>query len=149
MSDELLRPSVQGPIGTSEKPWRLMSQTYVAFFGGVLASTTIAVVNARRLGVPPDKRRLMVVVGGLAFVAAVLAGALLVGDGDSSSAARLGARVVAVVAILVLIRIQQPMDRAHILRSGEYGSLWGPGLAAVFTLGIVEAITIAVVAGVL
>ncbi|MBB5791443.1 hypothetical protein [Jiangella mangrovi] len=147
MSDELLRPTVQGLIGTSEKPWRLTSQAYVAFFGGVLASTTIAVVNARRLGVPPDKRRLMMLVGGLAFVAAVVVGALLADDG--TGAARLGARVVAVVAILLLIRLQQPMDRAFVLRNGEYGSLWGPGLLAVFTLGLVEVLVIVALAGAL
>lgn len=147
MSDELLRPTVQGPIGTSEKPWRLNSQSYVAFFGGVLASTTIAVVNAKRLGVPPDKRRLMIGVGALAFVVAVLVGAVLAGDG--SSAARVSTRVVAVVAILGLIRFQQPMDRAFARRSGEYASLWGPGLLAVFTLGIVEVLIIAALAGAL
>jgi hypothetical protein len=38
------------------------------------------------------------------------------------------------------------MDRAFQLRAGEYGSLWGPGIAAVIGGGLIEAILLAIVA---
>ncbi len=60
MPDELLRPTIGAGVDMSVRPWRPMSQTYVAFFGGVIASTVIAFLNARRLGVDADKRRLIV-----------------------------------------------------------------------------------------
>ena len=67
LADELVDMSV--------RPWRLMSQTYVAFFGGVIASTVIAFLNARRLGVEAARRRLILLVGagGLVAVIAVFA----------------------------------------------------------------------------
>ena len=145
MPDELLRPTIRSDVDLSVRPWRLMSQTYVAFFGGVIAVTVIAFFNARRLGVEAAKRRLMLLVGGLGLVAAAVVITVLTED-STSSGLRIAIRVVAVVCCLILLRIQQPMDRAFQLRGVDYGSLWGPGIAAVIGGGVLEAVLLAIVA---
>lgn len=147
MPDELLRPTIGADVDMSVRPWRLMSQTYVAFFGGVIAVTVIAFLNARRLGVAPDKRRLILVVGAVSLVVAGVVITLLTnGDGATSSGLRVAIRVVAVACCLIQLRIQRPMDRAFQLRGTDYGSLWGPGIAAVIGCGLLEAGLLAVVA---
>jgi uncharacterized membrane protein len=144
MSDELLRPTIGAGVDMSVRPWRLMSQAYVAFFGGVISTTAIAFLNARRLGVAPDKRRLILLIGvvGLVLAAVVIA----LSDTDSMSGIRIAVRIVAVVTCLAQLRIQRPMDRAFQLRGQDYRSLWGPGIAAVIAGGLLEALLLAVVA---
>lgn len=139
MQDELLRPTIGAGVDLSARPWRLVSQTYVAFFGGVIASTVIAFLNARRLDVAADRRRLILGVGAAGLVVAAVVISLLTADGSSSSGLRIAVRVVAVLACIVQLRIQRPMDRAFQLRGGEYGSLWGPGIAVVIGCGLLEA----------
>jgi hypothetical protein len=146
MPDELLRPTIGAGVDLSVRPWRLMSQTYVAFFGGVISATVIAFLNARRLGVAPDKRRLILLVGGIGLLLAAVVISLLTTDSTTSAGIRVAIRVVAVATCLVQLRIQRPMDRAFQLRAGEYGSLWGPGIAAVIGGGLIEAILLAIVA---
>ena len=147
MPDELLRPTIGAGVDLSTRPWRLMSQTYVAFFGGVIATTVIALLNARRLGVTPDKRRLILAAGTAGLgLAAVMVRLLAT---DDSSGLRVAIRVVAVACCLLQLRLQRPMDRAFQLRGGDYGPLWGPGLAAVFGGGLLEVVLLAAVAGVL
>jgi hypothetical protein len=147
MPDELLRPTIGAAVDMSVRPWRLMSQTYVAFFGGVIATTVIAFLNARRLGVRPNTRWLILAVGAAGLVlAAVL---IRLPATDDSGGLRVAVRVVAVACCLVQLRLQRPMDRAFQLRGGDYGSLWGPGLAAVFGGGLLEVVLLAAVAGVL
>ena len=51
MPDELLRPTIGAGVDMSVRPWRLMSQTYVAFFGGVIA------LDDHRLPERPPPRR--------------------------------------------------------------------------------------------
>lgn len=138
MSDELLRPTIGADIDLSARPWRLMSQAYVAFFGGVIATTVIAVLNARRLGVPVNGRRQLLLSGGVGLVLAAAAIVLLTDELTASSGTRLVIRVVAVLTCLFQLRIQQPMDRAFQLRGTEYKSLWGPGIAAVIGCGLLE-----------
>lgn len=149
MPDELLRPTIGAGVDMKVRPWRLMSQTYVAFFGGVIASTVIAFLNARRLGVDAAKRRLILLTGvvGLAGVIAVFA--LLNADADVTSGFRVAVRVVAVLCCLVQLRIQRPMDRAFQLRGTDYGSLWGPGVAVAVGGAIAEAFILVIVAGAL
>lgn len=146
MPDELLRPTIRAGVDMSARPWRLMSQTYVAFFGGVIATTVIAFLNARRLGVVPDKCRLILAAGAAGMVLSAGVIRLLATD---SSGLRVAIRVVAVACCLLQLRLQRPMDRAFQLRGSDYGSLWGPGLAAVFGCGLLEVVLLAAVAGVL
>jgi len=138
MPDELLRPTIGTPVDLSVRPWRLMSQTYVAFFGGVIASTVIAFLNARRLGVDAVKRRLILLTGLFGLVAVGAVFVLLDGDDDMTSGIRVGTRVVAVLCCLVQLRLQRPMDRAFQLRGTDYGSLWGAGIAAAVGGAIAE-----------
>lgn len=141
MPDDLLRPTVGAGVDLSARPWRLMSQTYVAFFGGVLASTAIAYLNAKRLGVDAAKRRLILLTG-LAGLLVVI-GVFVLAYGDDSgltSGLRVGIRVVAVVCCMLQVRLQRPMDRAFQLRGADYGSLWGMGIAVTIGGAVAEAL---------
>jgi hypothetical protein len=146
MPDELLRPTIGAGVDMSVRPWRLMSQTYVAFFGGVIASTVIAFLNAGRLGVDAAKRRLILLTGAIGLVGVIVVFALLNGDGGITSGLRVAVRAVAVVCCLIQLRIQRPMDRAFQLRGVDYGSLWGPGIAVTVGGAIAEALILVLVA---
>jgi hypothetical protein len=145
MPDELLRPTIGAGVDMSVRPWRLMSQTYVAFFGGVIASTVIAFLNARRLGVDTAKQRLILGVGVIGLVVVIAAFAALNTDGDLSSGLRVGIRVVAVVCCLIQLRIQRPMDRAFQLRGTDYGSLWATGFGVTIAGAVAEALILILV----
>jgi hypothetical protein len=146
MPDELLRPTIGAGVDLSVRPWRLMSQTYVAFFGGVIASTVIAFLNARRLGVDAAKRRLILLSGAVGLVAVIAVFSALNSDGSVSSGLRVAIRAVAVMCCLVQLRIQRPMDRAFQLRGVDYGSLWGPGIAVTIGGAVAEALILLLVA---
>lgn len=137
MPDELLRPTIGAGVDLSVRPWRLLSQSYVAFFGGVIAATVIASLNARRLGVDAAKRRLILVIGGIGFVVAaavfIVLERRLGADDPYSAVPNVAMTVIAVVCSILQQRLQRPMDRAFQLRGSDYRSLWGPGIAA--TLG--------------
>ncbi|GAB3824611.1 hypothetical protein [Kribbella italica] len=145
MADELLRPTITANVDLSVRPWRLMSQAYVAFFGGVLAVTLIAFLNARRLGLDASRQRQILAVGVVALVVSAAVVVFLTDD-DASSGLRVATRIVAVVCCLAQLRIQRPMDRAFQLRGTDYKSLWGPGIAAVIGLGLVELVLLAALA---
>jgi hypothetical protein len=126
-----------------------MSQAYVAFFGGVIGSTIIASLNARRLGVDAAKRRLIVLIGAGGLVAVIAVFTLLNGDDDLASGFGVGIRVVAILTCLAQLRVQRPMDRAFQLRGTDYGSLWWPGIAATIGGAVAEALILLVAARVL
>lgn len=151
-SDDLFSPTLQDRPAAMDRdklPWRLASQFWVAFFGGVLAVTAIAYLNAKRLGVGRERLHMIIIGGVVAFV--VLMGFSVfylvysyVPEERSrsiSQVTRVVARVAAVLLFLVQYRIQTPADRAYqTFGKGEYASLWKPGLAAVFGLGILQAV---------
>jgi hypothetical protein len=148
MPDDLLRPTVGAGVDISARPWRLMSQTYVAFFGGVIASTAVTYLNAGRLGVDAGRRRLILLtglVGQLAVIGLFLA--LYDGGSGNTYSVRLPLRVTAVLCCLVQLRLQRPMDRAFQLRGAEYGSLWGVGFACVGCGLLAEVLLLVLVAG--
>ena len=149
MPDDLLRPTIGAGVDLSVRPWRLMSQTYVAFFGGVIASTTIAYLNARRLGVDAAKRRLILLIGAAGLVVVIALFSFLNGGDDLTSGLRVGVRVVAVVCCLAQLRLQRPMDRAFQLRGTDYRSLWGPGIAATIGGAVAEALILLLAARIL
>ena len=149
MPDELLRPTVGAGVDMSARPWRLMSQTYVAFFGGVLASTAVAFLNAGRLGVDAAKRRLILLTGLAGLLAVIGLFVLLYGDSGVTSGLRVSIRVVAVLCCLAQLRLQRPMDRAFQLRGADYGSLWGVGIAATIGGAVAEALILLLVTVVL
>ena len=147
--DELLTPTLgeqHARTPSAERPWRLGSQVYVAFFGGVLAVTAIAILNARRLGMAQKTQWLMGAVGAAGLAGALTVVALI----DSGSSSRVPARIVALAACGVLYLIQRSADRVyhyHARDDDPYDSLLGPGLIACFTVGILEAILIVLVRG--
>ena len=149
MPDELLRPTVGAGVDMSARPWRLMSQTYVAFFGGVLASTAVAYLNAGRLGVDAAKRRLILLTGLVSLLVVIGVFVLLYDDLGVTSGLRVSIRVVAVLCCLVQLRLQRPMDRAFQLRGQDYGSLWGWGIALTIGGALVEALILFLVTVVL
>ncbi len=144
VKDDLLQPTVQALPTTGGKPWRVMSQGYVAFFGGVIAGTVIAFLNAGRLGAAPRQRWLVAGVG-VAGLAIVIPLAVVLYDADTSGTTRLVSRVVAVLACLVQAWLLRTLDRAFQIRDGEYGSLWKAGIAAVIGCGLAEAFLLAAV----
>jgi hypothetical protein len=148
--DDLFAPALEGRrrrvLAKGERPWRLNSQLWVAFFGGALAVAAIAWVNAKRLGVDPARRRLIPVVG-IAGLVATIAIVELVLDGEFGSSQRILGRLVGVAAGGVLVALQTSADRVyHSYGEGDedelYDSLWGPGLAATLGLGLVQAVVV-------
>lgn len=141
--DELLMPSI-GDVPARDrdapKPWRLGSQVYVAFFGGVLPVTAIALLNARRLGLRGKPLALIAGAGVLGLAGALVVAALLAGE--RSSSVRIGARIVALATYGVHYLVQRSADRVYHFHARDeepYDSLLGPGLIACFTVGLVEA----------
>ncbi|MFB6723286.1 hypothetical protein ACFCV3_24105 [Kribbella sp. NPDC056345] len=145
MSDELLRPTIADRVDPTVRPWRLNSQAYVAFFGGVIAATIIASLNARRLGLDRGKRWLIVAAGVVGLAAVIALYALLNDDGERTQSLRIVVRVIAVLCILVQMRWQRPMDRAFQLRGTDYHSMWVLGPILVVVCAIVEALLLALV----
>jgi len=140
----LISPTLQdhAPPRTADSPWALGSQVYVAFFGGALAVTAIALVNARRLGLPKKSRVAIGATGGAAFVASIAVAALLFsggGDGDAPSGLRVAVQLVGIAGWGIQYLIQRPWDRLfQAFDEREYDSLLGPGLLAVLTLGLLQ-----------
>jgi hypothetical protein len=129
--DELLQPSV-APAEKRRLPWRVSSQFWVAFFGGIPAVTVIAFLNARRLGASARKQQWIVLAGLAAAVAfAGLFAWMQTMDAGSRSMGRLAGRVLAIVLYLVLAHIQREDDGRHqVFGEGQYASLWIPGILA-------------------
>lgn len=134
--DELLRPTV-AEAPRRRLPWRVTSQFWVAFFGGIPAVTAIAFLNARRLG-SSARRQQWIVVAGLAAMAAFVAlYAWLRGTDDGARTMRIASRVLAVVLFLVHARIQREDDGRHqVFGSGQYAPLWIPGILAAVISGL-------------
>jgi hypothetical protein len=129
--DELLQPTV-APAEQRPLPWRVSSQFWVAFLGGIPAVTAIAFLNARRLGVSASKQRWIVLAGVVALAISIaLMGWLTTSMEDGRRTGRIAVRVLAVVLFLVLARIQRDEDGRHqVFGSGEYASMWLPGILA-------------------
>jgi hypothetical protein len=134
--DELLQPTV-APAEPRPLPWRVSSQFWVAFLGGVPAATAIAFLNAGRLGAPASKRRWILVAGIVALLVSIGFSAWLGIVEEQRRTARIVMRVVAVLLFLVLARIQRDEDAHHqVFGSGQYASLWIPGIIATVVSGV-------------
>lgn len=145
--DELLRPTLadrSAPVAGAGRPWRLGSQVYVAFFGGVVAVAAVAGVNARRLGM--DRTALAVIAGlGLAGLTGTVVLTMAVDDLPAY-----GRRAVALAAWGGMWLLQRSRDRnfAYHARDEEpYASLWLPGLAAVVVGGLLQGLVVYAITG--
>ena len=135
--DELLRPTVAPEVPKGRLPWRVSSQFWVAFFGGIPAVTGIAFFNARRLGASARKQQWIVAAGLAATAAFVALYAWLRGTDDAPRTMRIVGRVLAVALFLVLARIQRDDDGRHqVFGSGQYAPLWIPGILAAVISGL-------------
>ena len=150
VEDDLLQPSLEtarAPVAPKgSRPWRLGSQVYVAFFGGVLATTAIAFLNGRRLGM--EQRRIGAVLGiGALGVATAAAVALLVGV--ELQTLRILERGIALATFGGQYLVQRTPDRVYHYFTGthdedeDYDSLWVPGLIAVVVGGVLQLLLLA------
>jgi hypothetical protein len=144
--DDLLRPTITPSAATTEQPWDPRSQFYVAFFGGLVAVTAIAFLNGRRLRLPASRIRSILLVGGAGLAAALALAAVMPLEDEAgtfvnegSRNIRLAGRVVAVLACLAFVKLQDAGDRLYRIRGGEYASLWIPGIVAAILGGLVQA----------
>jgi len=130
--DELLRPTVAESAPKGPLPWRVSSQFWVAFFGGIPAVTAIAFLNARRLGAPARKQRWILLAGLVAVSVFLALFTWLRSLEDGRSMLRIAGRVVAVLLYFVVAHIQRDEDGHHqVFGSGEYASMWLPGILSV------------------
>ena len=139
--DDLLQPTVT-PAEKRPLPWRVSSQFWVAFLGGVPAVTLIAYLNAGRLGMSASQRRSIVGAGIVAFAMTIFAMVLMAEE--NRTMVRLAVRVLAVLLYLVFARVQRDDDGRHqVFGSGTYASLWAPGGFAI-VLGWIVTLIVAV-----
>jgi hypothetical protein len=141
---ELLQPTIRTRRrGSAARPWRLWSQFWVAFLGGVLPMALIAYLNARRLGLERRRRLLVLAVGALGVVAILPVAYTPAGDvlplelQQLQRGAHVVSRAVAVVLFLVFARLQEPRDRLYGVTGAGYDSLWRSPYALVIVLGAI------------
>jgi hypothetical protein len=155
MSSDLLAPTLQDhrPRDPDSRPWRLGSQVYLAILGGVFAVTPIAVLNARKLGMPKAQVRLVVAAGLAGVVALGVYALVFVAGGEVERGTRLGGQLIGVAAWAPMYLLQRPWDRVYATFSpGEdddeaYEPLWGPGLAAIIAGNVLLALILVGAAG--
>ena len=85
-SPSLFEPTVQDHAprrleAERDRPWRLQSQGYVAFFGGPLAITAIAMISSSKLGLPRPERLKILAAGIAGFVIALALAATVLQGG--------------------------------------------------------------------
>ncbi|MFC0007438.1 hypothetical protein [Micromonospora siamensis] len=148
MADELFRPTIS-PTARPDgrQPWRPSSLVYPALLGGAAPVTALALVNARRLGLPGRARAAVLGAGLAALAARVLVTALVLDDDGSRGPGRLIGALAGGLAWLAVSATQKGAFRGYEMRGGEAGSLWGPAVLAVLVLGFAEALLVLTVAG--
>ncbi|SCG40982.1 hypothetical protein [Micromonospora inositola] len=146
MADDLFTPTIT-PAAYAERrpPWRPGSLVYPAVFGGALAATVLALVNARRLRLPTGAALAIAGTGAAALVARLVITVVLL-DGRTSGSARLVGALSGVLVWAVANLTQKGRFRTYEMRGGAPASLVKPGIAAALGLGIVEAVLIVVAA---
>jgi hypothetical protein len=140
--DDLLQPTLADhqPRPAKDKPWRLGSQVYVAFFGGAFAVGGIGFLNATRLGMS-TRARLAIVAVALAAEALLFA----VVQATGTDEIRLVSIASGLAAFGGAYLIQRSPDRVyhfHYQGDDEYESLFVPGLVACIVGRLVEGLVI-------
>ena len=142
--DELLKPTIAEETSSMDPPWSVDSLVYPAFFGGPLAVTFLAAVNARRLGVG-QRHQALIVATGVAALVAQLAVIAFVLQQVSSGAQRFSYSLAGVAVWGVAKYVQRRPFRIYLLRGGTPANLWGPGIAAVLASVLIQFILVTVV----
>jgi hypothetical protein len=154
-AEDLFTPTLQGHVPRqrgAQRPWRLGSQVYVAFLGGVLAVTAIAYLNAGFLRAPGRVRAGILACGAAGLAVVVLVASLLLSGDSVPDGARTGLTLVGVAAWGGMYLLQRPWDRVYSSFAREkdedelYESLLGPGLLAVVAGFFVHAAIVTAVA---
>ena len=150
--DELFSPSLtqteRRELAAGEKPWRLGSQFYVAFFGGPLAAGAIGYLNGRRLGLSRERLWALPALGIAGFLACLAATAAFI-EADAGRSPRLVVAATGVATYLAVRQLQKDADRRYGINRNEgdaYDSLWAPGLVAVLVCGITSLVVLAGIA---
>lgn len=147
MHDDLLQPTLADRAAATDtaRPWRLLSQFYVAVLGGALAVTAIALINARRLRLASTQQTAIALAGTAGF-AATLAIAALLGQTPEQ---RWLVRVAAVAAWGGMYAVQRSADRIYGFHEGDvgYASMWIPGTIAAVVGGLIQWPLVVAVAG--
>jgi len=125
-------------------PWSVDSLVYPAFFGGPLAVTYLAAINARRLGVG-DRHLVLIIASGVAALLAQLAVIAFVLQEVSSGAQRFSFSLAGVAVWGVAKYVQRRPFRIYLLRGGKPAGLWGPGIGAVIASVLVQFLLVTVV----
>ena len=144
MPDDLLKPTITETPRAVHRPWRVDSLVYPAFFGGPLAVTYLAAVNARRLGVDNRKVALIVATGAAALTAQVLVIAYWLSE-VSTGAQRFSFSLAGIVVWGVAQYVQRRPFRIFLLRGGEPASLWGVGIGTVIASLLLQFMLISLV----
>lgn len=142
--DDLLKPTIIETAAPTERPWRVDSLVYPAFFGGPIAVTFLSALNARRLGIDGRKVALIVAAGAAALTAQLLVIAFFL-QGTASSGQRFSFTLAGLLVYLVVWLVQRRPFRIFMLRGGEPANLWGPAIATVIGSVIIQFILIAIV----
>ncbi|MEN6371606.1 MAG: hypothetical protein ABFD64_06280 [Armatimonadota bacterium] len=150
--DDLLSPTLgdQQLQPAGRKPWQPTSLLYVAFFGGALAYTVIALINGRRIGLSKDKQNLIMLLGFIGLVASFIMHYFFpVIDGnftlhtENKLSIRLGDRIIGTALYLICSSFMNEANRIYQYRCKTgYESLLGTGIAAVVGLGSAQLIII-------
>jgi hypothetical protein len=155
-TSDLLTPTLQEhrPRSPSaRRPWRLGSQLYVAFFGGVIAVTAIALVNAMRLRVPGRVLLTIAGIGALGLAAVVAFIAIFFGNGGDESGPtglQIGVQVISVAAWGLMFLVQRQWGRVYEMYTQHdepHVSLLLPGLIAVLAGGALQVAIVIAVSG--
>ncbi|MGR6317383.1 hypothetical protein Q2K19_06045 [Micromonospora soli] len=146
MADDLFTPTIIPTAYVDERrpPWRPGSLVYPAIFGGVLAGTTLALINASRLRLPTRATLAIAGTGLVALVARVLVTVTLL-DGRVSGTGRLVGALCGALVGTVAHLAQRSRFRTWEMRGGEPASLVKAGIAAALGLGILEGLIIVLV----
>jgi hypothetical protein len=147
--DDLFAPSLtqseRHHPSEGDRPWRLTSLFYVAFFGGPLAVGAIGYLNGKRLGLPGKRQGASLAIGVAGFLAA-LAVAVAFVDTEAGRGPRLMIAVAGVAAFAGIRELQKDADRLYAVKLDDevaYDSLWAPGFAAVLVFGIFSVVVLA------
>jgi hypothetical protein len=155
-TSELLTPTLQDHTPrspTARRPWRLGSQLYVAFLGGVPAVTAIALVNATRLRAPGRALAMIAGAGVLGMGAVIAFLAIFFGNrGEESgpSGLQIGVQVISVAAWGLMFLAQRQWERVYEVYAHDdepHASLLLPGLLAVIVGAAIQIAIVVAVSG--